>query len=187
MFQTEVDDHIQTIRALRNIEPEIKQAADILTESIRRGGKIIICGNGGSAADAQHFAGEIVGRYRMERQAWPVLALSTNPATLTAIANDYDFSDVFARQVEGFGQSGDVFLGISTSGNSKNIIKATMTAKTHRMVTLGLLGGNGGALRAHVDLALTVPSSETPRIQEAHIFILHYLAGCIEKNLTPQA
>jgi len=187
MFQREVDDHIRTIRALRNIEPEIKQAADILTESIRQGGKIIICGNGGSAADAQHFAGEIVGRFRMERPAWPVLALSTNPATLTAIANDYDFSDIFARQVEGFGQSGDVFVGISTSGNSKNIIKAAKTAKAHRMVTLGLLGGNGGALRAHVDLALTVPSSETPRIQEAHIFILHYLAGCIEKNLTSQA
>ena len=185
MFQTEIDDHIRTVRALKNIEPEINQAADILSESIRRGGKIIICGNGGSATDALHFAGELVGRYRMERRAWPVLALNTNPATLTAIANDYDFSDVFARQVEGFGQSGDVFMGISTSGNSTNIIRATTVAKAHRIFTLGLLGNDGGALGAHVDLALTVPSSETPRIQEAHIFILHYLAGCIEKKLTP--
>jgi len=186
MFQIEIDDHIQTIRALKNIEQEIKQTADILTTSIRKGGKILICGNGGSATDAQHFSGEIVGRFLMERPGWPVIALGADIASLTSIANDYGFSDVFSRQVEAFGRSGDVLIGISTSGNSENIIKAATTAKTRQIRTIGLLGGNGGKLRDHVDPALIVASTHTPRIQEAHIFILHYLAGCIEKTLMRQ-
>lgn len=184
MFQTIIDNHIQTIQALNTIKPDIKQAADDMVAAIRQGHKMIICGNGGSAADAQHFAGELVGRFLKERQAWPVLALGANIVAATAIGNDYGFGDGFAREVEGFGRAGDVFVGISTSGNSKNIIQAVKTAKIKGMQTIGLLGNNGGDLRAHVDQAIIVPAFETPRIQEAHMLILHYLAAYIEETLT---
>lgn len=184
MFQTLIDEHIRTIQALNNIKPNIKQAAEDLVAAIRQDHKIIICGNGGSAADAQHFAGELIGRFLKDRQAWPILALGTNTVAATAIANDYEFSDGFAREVEAFGRSGDVLVGISTSGNSKNIIHAAKTAKKIGIRTIGLLGGKGGDLRAHVDRAIIVPSFETPRIQEAHMVILHYLAGYIEETLT---
>lgn len=183
MFQQIIDDHTRALETLNTIKPEIKQVADVLTTAIGKGHKIIICGNGGSAADAHHFAGELVGRFLKERRPWPVMALGSNVVAATAMANDYTFEDSYSRELEGFGRPGDVFVGISTSGNSKNIIRAAKTAKKIGMTTVGLLGAGGGILRGQVDQAIVVLSNQTPRIQEIHILILHYWAATIENTL----
>jgi D-sedoheptulose 7-phosphate isomerase len=143
----------------------------------------MICGNGGSASDAQHFAAEIVGRFEKERRAYPAVALSTDTSILTAVGNDYGYDEVFARQVDGLGRPGDVLLGISTSGGSQNVIRAVKRGKSLGLQTVGLLGKNGGALKGMVDQAIVVESATTARIQETHIFILHYWAWQIESGL----
>ncbi|UCN01048.1 D-sedoheptulose 7-phosphate isomerase [Sulfurimonas sp. SWIR-19] len=145
--------------------------------------KTILAGNGGSAADAQHIAAELVGRYGFDRPSIPSLALTTDTSNLTAIGNDYGYDQVFSRQLEGMGQEGDIFIGISTSGNSANIIKAFESAKKKKIMTVALTGRDGGKMAKMADIALIVPSSATPRIQESHILIGHILCDIIEKEI----
>ncbi len=162
--------------------PLIQQIADRLSDVLQSGRKIMVCGNGGSAADAQHMAAELVGRFTMERRAFPVIALTTNSSTLTAWANDYSYETVFARQVEALAQAEDALIGISTSGNSSNILRAVEVAKSRNVHTIGLTGG-GGQLADMADLCLCVPSFSTPRIQEGHITVIHILCALIEEKL----
>jgi D-sedoheptulose 7-phosphate isomerase len=164
----------------------LKTAGDTLLQCLLDGGKLMICGNGGSASDAQHFAAEIVGRFERERAAYPAMALSTDTSILTAVGNDYGYHEVFARQVDGLGRPGDVLIGISTSGHSENVIRAVERAQSMGMKTVGLLGRDGGNLKHMVNQPIVVSSTTTARIQETHIFILHYWAWQIERGL-PQA
>jgi D-sedoheptulose 7-phosphate isomerase len=160
---------------------EIAEAAGLILMRLQLGGKLIAFGNGGSAADAQHLAAEFVGRYRAERKALAALALTTDTAALTAIGNDYGFEQTFARQLEAIGKPGDVVLAISTSGNSTNVLQALASAKKLRIPTIGLTGRTGGKMRDRVDLCLCVPSDATPRIQEAHLLIIHILSAIVEQ------
>lgn len=162
---------------------EIAAAASCLVECFRTGGKLLVFGNGGSAADAQHIASEFVGRYINDRPALPAIALTANSSEFTAIGNDYGFDHVFSRGIEAHGRSGDVAIAISTSGNSGNVVDAVQTAKDHGLTTIGLLGKGGGKLRYLVDQAILVPSDETPRIQETHITIGHILCALVEEAL----
>ena len=161
----------------------IQKAADILIAAVHKGSRILLCGNGGSAADAQHIATELVSRLRFERKAIPAIALTTNTSTITAIANDYDFAAVFVRQVEAFGRPGDVLIGISTSGNSKNVIQAVEFAGKNGMQTIALTGGTGGALTDLADVSIVVPSKSVMRIQESHITIGHILCDIVEQSI----
>lgn len=154
-----------------------------IVSAIRSGHKLVLCGNGGSASDALHFAGEIVGRFVRERNAWPAVVLNADVATMTAIANDYGYDDVFARQVEGHCQEGDIFLGISTSGNSENVLRAEVAAKKKGAKTAALLGKDGGKIGKVVDYPVIVPCSTTARVQEAHILLIHIMCEWIEKEL----
>ena len=151
--------------------------------SLKNNGKIILAGNGGSAADAQHFAGEIVGRFTLERKSLPALSLCVDPSVLTCIGNDYGYEEIFARQIEGLGTREDIFVGISTSGNSQNIIKAIIAAKEKEIKVVGFLGGDGGKIKDLCDYAVVVPSKETPRIQEIHTLTVHLLCEYIEKGI----
>ncbi|HVL87300.1 MAG TPA: D-sedoheptulose 7-phosphate isomerase [Candidatus Thermoplasmatota archaeon] len=162
---------------------QILAVADVVTRSLRNGGKMIIFGNGGSAADAQHIAAELSGQfYNRKRPGAAALAITTNTSALTAIANDFDFETVFSRQLEGLTRPGDVVIGISTSGNSPNVVKAMETARKLGAVTVAMTGA-GGKLAGMVDHALVVPSTETPRIQESHILMGHILCQIVEKDL----
>jgi len=185
MFTSLLKNHIECLRSLEEIGPDIEKAGKMLGESLKTGGKILICGNGGSAADAQHFAAELIGRFEKERSAFSAVALTTDTSILTAIGNDYGFNRVFSRQVEALGHPGDILLCISTSGNSENLLLAAETAKAKDMKTIGLLGKGGGLLQKNTDLSITVRQNVTARIQEAHIFILHYWAAWIENNVSP--
>lgn len=162
---------------------EIVKCVDLLCEALGSGCKVLVMGNGGSAADAQHFAAEIVGRFKMERRALPAIALSTDTSILTAIGNDYGFDRIFIRQVEAHARPGDVVVGISTSGNSRNVFMALEAAQSAGCRTIGLLGRDGGSIAAICDLPLVVPSDNTPRIQEGHITIIHILCDLLEKRL----
>ncbi|MEJ2157977.1 MAG: D-sedoheptulose 7-phosphate isomerase [Desulfobacteraceae bacterium] len=184
MFANELKDHLECMARLEKLEATVQKAGELLANGLQRGGKVLVCGNGGSAADAQHFAAELIGRFETERPPWPAIALSTDTSILTAVGNDYGYAQVFSRQVEGLGQPGDVLIGISTSGKSANISHAVTAARDRRMQTIGLLGCDGGALRSEVDHAIVVPEVSTARVQEAHIFILHFWAGFIEGRLT---
>ena len=178
---------------LASVEMKLKIASDkeFLTELERIGGqmitalklgrKILIAGNGGSAADAQHFAAELAGKFVHERKGLPAIALTTNSSIITAIGNDFGYEYVFSRQIEGLGQAGDIFVGISTSGNSLNLVHAMDTAKQHGLTTIGLLGKSGGDLKDLCDLTLIVPSDSTQHIQEAHIMIIHELCFLIDE------
>ena len=154
-----------------------------IAERIKNGNKILLCGNGGSAADCQHIAAELVGRFNMERRALPAVALTTDTSILTAVANDYSFDRIFERQVEALGQEGDVLIGISTSGNSENVVRAVEKAKEMGILTVGFLGRDGGRLAGMVDHAFVVKSFSTPRIQEVHITLGHVLCDFVEKYL----
>jgi D-sedoheptulose 7-phosphate isomerase len=154
-----------------------------IAERIKRGGKVLICGNGGSAADAQHIAAELVGKFKKERKPIPAIALTTDTSILTAISNDYSFSDVFRRQVEALGREGDVLIAISTSGNSENVNLAVEEAKKRKLLTVGLTGKDGGKLKSIVDYPIHVKSSSTPRIQEVHITVGHVMCDFIENYL----
>lgn len=160
----------------------VKNAAAAIQSSFGQGGKLLIAGNGGSAADAQHFAAEITGRYKRERRGYPALALTSDGVFLTAWSNDVSFQDVFARQVQALGRAGDVFFGISTSGNSANVIEAVKTAKTLGLAALCLLGNNGGRLGGMCDIAMVVPSASTPRVQEVHTLVIHALSEALEQS-----
>lgn len=162
----------------------ISEAAACMADALKNGGKILVCGNGGSAADALHIAGEIVGRFRKERPAYAAVALNADPAVMTAVANDYGFEQVFARQVEGLMTDKDILLGLSTSGNSVNVIRAFEKAKEIGGKTVLLSGGSGGRLRETADIAIVVPSDVTAHIQEAHECVYHILCGLIEDALS---
>ncbi len=156
----------------------------LMGKRLKAGYKILICGNGGSAADSQHFAAEIVGRFEKERKGFPAIALTTDTSALTAIGNDYGFDQIFSRQVEALGQKGDILVGISTSGNSENVIKAVETAKEIGIFTVGFLGKDGGKLKDIVDKAFIVKHSSTARIQEVHLTLEHTLCKIIDMYLT---
>lgn len=178
-----LEEHLGVFRRLPELAPAIRQAAALLAGSLSQGGKIMLCGNGGSAADSQHLAAELTGRFLKDRRPLAAMALSTDTSALTCIGNDYSFDEVFSRQVTGLGRSGDCLLAISTSGNSRNVMRAAEAARGAGMRVIGLLGRDGGALRGLCDLAIIVPSPTTARIQEAHIFIGHTLCAMVEDAL----
>ncbi len=157
--------------------------ADTVIEAIKKGGRILIAGNGGSAADAQHFAAELVNRFLMERHALPALALTTDTSILTSIANDYSFEHVYSRQVEAQGREGDILFVLSTSGSSPNILKALHQANTQSMTTIGLTGADGGRMAPLCDICLTVQDASTPRVQEVHHLALHIICEIMEIGL----
>ena len=162
----------------------IEKAIEAICSDLKSGKKVLLMGNGGSAADAQHIAGELVGRFKKERKAIPAISLSTDTSILTAIGNDYGFEKVFERQIEALGNKGDVVIGISTSGNSENVYRAMKLAKKMGLTTIGLLGNDGGKIKNLSDIALVVPSKNTPRIQETHITIGHILCEGVERIIS---
>lgn len=162
---------------------DVHRAAELLSSCFRCGGKLLVFGNGGSSADAQHICGELVGRFQHERQALPAIALSANQAVLTAWSNDYSFETVFSRQVEALGRPGDVAWGISTSGNSPNVIEALKTSRKLGLSTIGLTGQGGGRMAQWCDVVMAVPLTETPRIQEVHLVTYHVVCAAVEKGL----
>ncbi len=162
----------------------IAEIASALVESIRAGHKVLLCGNGGSAADAQHIAAELVGRFYTNRKPLPALSLAVNTSTITALSNDFSFDDVFTRQVHGLGQSGDTLIGLSTSGDSENVYRALATAREMDMTTVAFTGTSGGKLLAVSDHCLRIPSEDTARIQEAHITAAHIICELVESELT---
>jgi D-sedoheptulose 7-phosphate isomerase len=159
----------------------VANAAMQIVKSLRAGGKVLFCGNGGSAADAQHLAAEFTGRYLKERQALPALALNANSSSVTAIGNDYGYDLVFARQLEALGKEGDVAIGISTSGNSRNVLRALEVAKARSIYTVAFTGASGGAMKDVADCTIRIPSEETPRIQECHILTGHIICEIVEQ------
>jgi D-sedoheptulose 7-phosphate isomerase len=161
----------------------VAKASKVLVNALRQGNKALLFGNGGSAADAQHIAAELVGRFAFDRPALPALALSVNSSCVTAIGNDYGFDRVFSRQLEALARPGDVAIGISTSGNSSNVLNAMSTARKMSLHTIALTGGTGGNLKGSVDHCICVPSNETPRIQECHILIGHIIAELVEREI----
>jgi len=183
-IREEIKESIRVKRIiLERLVPQIKELAEAVTQAYRAKKKVILFGNGGSAADAQHIACELVGRFGKERRALPAIALSTNTSTLTAIGNDYGYEAIFARQVEAFVEEGDIVIGISTSGDATNVLDGLKVAKEKGAKTVGLGGKSGGRLKSLVDLCLVVPSDSTPRIQEAHITIGHIICSIVEKEL----
>ena len=183
MLNTMIDQHLHCMQRLKGAAPAIDAAGAAMLACLQDGGKLLICGNGGSASDAQHFAAEIIGRFERERPAFAAVALTTDTSILTAVGNDYGYRDVFARQVEGLGRPGDILIGISTSGHSENVSRAVVRARAMGLGTIGLLGRDGGVLKDQAERAIVVDLTTTARIQEAHIFILHYWAWQIEQGL----
>ncbi len=171
-------DHLQ-----ENMLDEIEFVADLMADQLAKGHKILVMGNGGSAADAQHFAAELVGRFLAERRPLPAIALTTDSSILTAVGNDYGFDQVFSRQVGALASPGDLVVGISTSGNSPNVLEALKVAADAGVTTLGLVGRDGGKIAAICDHCLCIPATYTPAIQEAHIAIIHILCDLIEKKM----
>ncbi len=178
-----ITEHIEVVSKLTSIVPNIKSIGEQLVRCLNKGGKIVWMGNGGSAADSQHLAAELVGRYQRERQGLASIALTTDSSILTAVSNDYGYETVFARQIQALCTKQDIVIGISTSGNSKNIINGIKAAKDIGIYTVALLGGSGGALKELVDLSLIVPSDKTARIQEAHILIGHILCEMLDESI----
>lgn len=172
---------------LASLAPAIETGAKILLDCLHAGGTVLLCGNGGSAADAQHLATEFMVRYERLRRPFAAIALTTNSSLLTAHTNDFEFASVFARQVQGLGRAGDCLIAISTSGQSENVNQAAQTARAQGLTVLALTGRDGGRLAALADLAIIVPSMVTARIQEAHIFIGHYWCKAIETRLSAQS
>ena len=169
--------------SMSDVELRIESASDIISGALNRNKPLLICGNGGSASDSNHIAGELVGRFLLSRKALNVISLSANSAIITAWGNDVNFETIYSRQVEAHGQSEGVLLGISTSGNSANVVSAMKAAKEKGMVTVGLTGNGGGAITKYTDFLIDAPSSLTPRIQEMHLIIYHYICERIELKL----
>ena len=183
IFEKSLQQHVETFGRLTAMEASVAKAAAVCADAIAKGNKVIFCGNGGSAADSQHIAAELVGRLVDDRRALPALSLTTDTSALTCIANDYGYDHVFARQLSGVGQAGDVLIAISTSGNSTNILNAAEVAKSKGIYSIGWLGKDGGKLAHQVDWPLIAPSNITARIQEVHIFWGHVICALIEKQL----
>ncbi len=175
----------EQILADDNFLLKVQQAVDAVTQAFKNGNKVLFCGNGGSAADAQHLAAEFSGRFYKDRQALPSEALHCNTSYLTAVANDYSYDVIYARIIDGMGCKGDVLAGLSTSGNSANIVKAFESAKSKGMITIGFTGATGGIMKEASDILLNVPSFDTPRIQESHILLGHIICQFAEQNLFP--
>lgn len=175
-----LQDHQVAVAALRDQEAEIGRFGEVLVGALRQGNKVMLCGNGGSAADAQHIAAELVCRFETERRSLPAIALTTDTSALTAIGNDYGYLRVFSRQVEALARPGDVLIAISTSGNSANVVEAVKGARELGVTTLALLGGSGGTLKDLADHALVMPSTTTARIQECHILVGHIWCAQID-------
>ena len=183
-IKRQLGEHRAVVEAIENnLSGSIVLFVEAAVAALNDGRKLLIMGNGGSAADAQHFAAEIVGRFKMERRALPAIALTTDSSILTAIGNDYGYDAVFTRQVEAFAAVGDVVIGISTSGNSPNVHAALALAKERGCTTVALLGRDGGSIASLADLSIIVPSNDTPRIQEGHITIIHIVCDLLEKQL----
>lgn len=180
LFAAAIQEHLRIISEFQSQSGLLEQIARVMSASLHAGGKILWCGNGGSAGDSQHLAAELVGRFRRERRGLSSIALSTNTSILTAIGNDYGYDRVFSRQVEAIASPGDVLVGISTSGNSKNVLAAFETARLMGVVTVGLTGAGGGKMRGAADYLLEVPSNDTARIQEGHILAGHLLCDWVE-------
>lgn len=183
LFLGNLEQHRRLFASLDSLQADVDAAGLLAAQSLDGGYKILFCGNGGSAADSQHLASELTGRFIKDRRPLAALALTTDSSALTCIGNDYAFDEVFARQVAGLGRSGDVLVAISTSGNSRNVLRAVEEARRIGMKVVGLLGRDGGVLKAQCDVAIVVPSDVTARIQEAHILIGHTLCGLIEQHL----
>jgi D-sedoheptulose 7-phosphate isomerase len=164
---------------------QVQQSVDVITTAFKNGNKVLFCGNGGSAADAQHLAAELSGRFYKDRPALPAEALHCNTSYLTAVANDYSYDVIYARLIEGIGFAGDVIVGFSTSGNSANVVKAFEVAKNKGMLTIGFTGATGGVMKEQSDVLLNVPSYDTPRIQECHILLGHIICQMVEENIFP--
>ncbi|GHV03428.1 phosphoheptose isomerase 1 [Campylobacterota bacterium] len=180
VIEAEIAAHKESFARIDSLKVEIETAALMCAASLKSGGRVLLCGNGGSAGDAQHIAAELTGRYKKERKPLAAIALTTDTSALTAIGNDYGFEQIFSRQVEALGRTGDILIAISTSGNSKNILAALRIAHKIGMRSIGLSGKDGGEMRELCDINLIAPSNDTPRIQEMHIFIGHTLCHIIE-------
>jgi len=180
IFRTAIAEHLEVVAQMEAQAPVLESIARAMTAALQGGGKVLWCGNGGSAGDSQHLAAELVGRFRRERRGLASIALTTDTSAMTAIANDYGYEAVFARQVEALGAPGDLLVGISTSGNSHNIIAALNVARSQGLVTVGFTGAGGGRMAALADHLFAVPSRDTARIQEAHILAGHMLCDWIE-------
>ena len=179
----EFKSHLETINSvINNMENDIEKASIIIVDALKNGNKVLLCGNGGSAADAQHIAAELTGRYKTERRGLPGIALTTDTSALTAIGNDYGYDRIFDRQVESLAQEGDVIIGISTSGNSENVISALKLGQEMKCKTIGFTGRDGGKMNKVCDINLIVPSDNTPRIQEMHILFGHTICQIIDNN-----
>ena len=172
----------QTLLADENLLKRICDTVDVIVNAFKNGKRIYFCGNGGSAADAQHLAAEFSGRFYKDRKALPAEALHCNTSYLTAVANDYSFDDIYSRLIDGIGGQGDVLVGLSTSGNSANIIKAFETAKKKAMITVGFTGETGGKMKSFCDHLINIPSTDTPRIQESHIMVGHIICQLVEEK-----
>ena len=183
LIKKSIDNSIEVKGRIRETEiANIEKAALLIVKSLKSGGKLLVFGNGGSAADSQHIVAELVGRFKKERRALAAVALTTNSSVISAIANDYNFGATFSRQIEALGNKGDIALGISTSGNSLNVLEAMRKAKAVGMKTISMLGGGGGKLKGLSDISIVIDSGDTPRIQEAHIMIGHILCELIEEE-----
>ncbi|SMN13427.1 Phosphoheptose isomerase 1 [Bathymodiolus heckerae thiotrophic gill symbiont] len=185
IIEFEFNEHLKVTQAtIASIASPLKKAVNLCIKSLENGGKILIFGNGGSAADAQHIAAELVGRYKVERKGLPAIALTTDTSTLTSIGNDYGYEFIFSRQVEALANKGDIVIGISTSGNSENVINALVLAGKLGTKTIGFSGREGGKMNDLCEVNLVVPSSDTPRIQEMHMLIGHTLCHLIEQEFS---
>ncbi len=183
LLLSNLEEHRELFSRLAEVAPAIEAATALMVEALAGGRKLMFCGNGGSAADSQHLASEFTGRFINDRRPLAALALTTDSSALTCIANDYSFDEVFYRQVLGLGREGDCLIAISTSGNSRNVIRAAEAARDANLRIVGLLGRDGGKLRPLCDVPIVVPSMNTARIQEAHSFIGHTLCGLVEQAL----
>ena len=178
-----IDDSTRTLESLKSLEPQMAKAADLIEQCLRTGNKLLVCGNGGSAADAAHFATELVVRFAKDRRSYPAICLASDGGLLTAAANDYGFDEIFSRQVTAFGRRGDVLICLTTSGRSKNVVRALEEAKARKLKTIAFLGRDGGSTIGMADIDLLVRSDSTARIQEAHQLVLHVLCEVVESHL----
>lgn len=181
-----IESHQQAVESLKQQMQMVDACGQVLLASLKAGHKILVCGNGGSAADAQHFAAELTGRFETQRRALPAIALTTDTSALTAIGNDFGFDEIFSRQVEALGNVGDCLVAISTSGHSKNVIQAVTLAKAQGLTCVGLLGRDGGALKAMCDVSVVIEHPQTARIQECHLLIEHIWCAMVDQAFTPQ-
>ncbi|MFT6333731.1 MAG: D-sedoheptulose 7-phosphate isomerase [Saprospiraceae bacterium] len=189
IIKQNIEDSIELkskVLADKNILASINDAADAIVKCFQSNGKVLFCGNGGSAADSQHLAAELSGRYYYDRPPLPAEALHVNTSYMTAVANDYSFDEVYARLLQGIGSDGDIVIGLSTSGNSNNILKALKVAKEKKMITVGFTGEGGGRIAQYCDILVEIPSKDTPRIQECHMLIGHAICHIVELSLYPQ-